>query len=133
MQTDDLVSCVKSDLLKSCGTFRVLVGVTGSVAALKLPLLVTQLLQLPGVSCFLLFIFLFRVFTQLKSYFCLSLSSIVQVYILPCSWSHCHYCTTPVKAHVYRKMEMLQLLCNDIKSTAATKLHSSKILLLSFY
>lgn len=56
MQTDELVSCAKSDLLRCCGTFRVLVGVTGSVAALKLPLLVTQLLQLPGVSCFHLFI-----------------------------------------------------------------------------
>uniref|UniRef100_A0A4W5MA57 Phosphopantothenoylcysteine decarboxylase n=1 Tax=Hucho hucho TaxID=62062 RepID=A0A4W5MA57_9TELE len=33
----------------SCGTFRVLVGVTGSVAALKVPLLVSQLLELPGV------------------------------------------------------------------------------------
>ncbi|XP_053175210.1 phosphopantothenoylcysteine decarboxylase [Scomber japonicus] len=50
MQTDELVSCAKSDLLRCCGTFRVLVGVTGSVAALKLPLLVTQLLQLPGVD-----------------------------------------------------------------------------------
>ncbi|CAK6950975.1 phosphopantothenoylcysteine decarboxylase [Scomber scombrus] len=50
MQTDELVPCAKSDLLRSCGTFRVLVGVTGSVAALKLPLLVTQLLQLPGVD-----------------------------------------------------------------------------------
>uniref|UniRef100_A0A4W5MAE5 Phosphopantothenoylcysteine decarboxylase n=1 Tax=Hucho hucho TaxID=62062 RepID=A0A4W5MAE5_9TELE len=36
------------DLLDSCGTFRVLVGVTGSVAALKVPLLVSQLLELPG-------------------------------------------------------------------------------------
>lgn len=50
MQSDDHVSCVKSDLLNSCGTFRVLVGVTGSVAALKLPVLVSQLLQLSGVS-----------------------------------------------------------------------------------
>ncbi|XP_074488926.1 phosphopantothenoylcysteine decarboxylase isoform X2 [Sebastes fasciatus] len=50
MQTDEHVFDVKSDLLTSCGTFRVLVGVTGSVAALKLPLLVTQLLQLPGVD-----------------------------------------------------------------------------------
>ncbi|XP_029008358.1 phosphopantothenoylcysteine decarboxylase isoform X4 [Betta splendens] len=37
---------------KPCGEFRVLVGVTGSVAALKLPLLVEQLRLLPGVSCF---------------------------------------------------------------------------------
>ncbi|XP_058501568.1 phosphopantothenoylcysteine decarboxylase isoform X1 [Solea solea] len=50
METEDIVSCSNTDLLKSCGTFRVLVGVTGSVAALKLPLLITQLLQLPGVD-----------------------------------------------------------------------------------
>uniref|UniRef100_A0A3B5AWA8 Phosphopantothenoylcysteine decarboxylase n=1 Tax=Stegastes partitus TaxID=144197 RepID=A0A3B5AWA8_9TELE len=43
------VSCLKTDLFDSSGTFRVLVGVTGSVAALKLPLLVSQLLQLPGL------------------------------------------------------------------------------------
>ncbi|KAM7414639.1 hypothetical protein PAMA_019452 [Pampus argenteus] len=48
MQTDDLGS-LKSHALKS-STFHVLVGVTGSVAALKLPLLVSQLLQLPGVD-----------------------------------------------------------------------------------
>lgn len=30
--------------------FRVLVGVTGSVAALKLPLLISGLLEIPGVS-----------------------------------------------------------------------------------
>lgn len=30
--------------------FHVLVGVTGSVAALKLPLLVSRLLDIPGVS-----------------------------------------------------------------------------------
>lgn len=51
MQTGGHVSCLESDLLKSCGTFRVLVGVTGSVAALKLPVLVSELLQLTGVSC----------------------------------------------------------------------------------
>nr|XP_057930870.1 phosphopantothenoylcysteine decarboxylase [Doryrhamphus excisus] len=45
MQTDDDVF-----LPKSSGTFCVLVGVTGSVAALKLPLLVSELLQLPGVD-----------------------------------------------------------------------------------
>lgn len=50
MQTDDLFPCEKADLLKPSGTFCVLVGVTGSVAALKLPLLVSQLLQLPGVD-----------------------------------------------------------------------------------
>ncbi|XP_020486975.3 phosphopantothenoylcysteine decarboxylase [Labrus bergylta] len=44
------MSFLKTDLSKSAGTFCVLVGVTGSVAALKLPLLVSQLLQLPGVD-----------------------------------------------------------------------------------
>ncbi|XP_053282500.1 phosphopantothenoylcysteine decarboxylase [Pleuronectes platessa] len=39
-----------TDLVKSPGTFRILVAVTGSVAALKLPLLVSQLLQLSGVE-----------------------------------------------------------------------------------
>uniref|UniRef100_A0A3B5LMZ9 Phosphopantothenoylcysteine decarboxylase n=1 Tax=Xiphophorus couchianus TaxID=32473 RepID=A0A3B5LMZ9_9TELE len=39
---------MNTDLSKSCGTVRVLVGVTGSVAALKLPVLVSALLQLPG-------------------------------------------------------------------------------------
>ncbi|XP_029379709.1 phosphopantothenoylcysteine decarboxylase isoform X2 [Echeneis naucrates] len=48
MQKDE-VACLKTELVKSCGTFRVLVGVTGSVAALKLPLLVSQLLQLSGM------------------------------------------------------------------------------------
>ncbi|XP_026167170.1 phosphopantothenoylcysteine decarboxylase [Mastacembelus armatus] len=43
-------SCVKNDLQKSRAAFCVLVGVTGSVAALKLPLLVSQLRQLPGVD-----------------------------------------------------------------------------------
>lgn len=50
MQTDDGVGCQKTGLLKSRERFNILVGVTGSVAALKLPLLVSQLLQLPGVS-----------------------------------------------------------------------------------
>uniref|UniRef100_A0A3P9CUL1 Flavoprotein domain-containing protein n=1 Tax=Maylandia zebra TaxID=106582 RepID=A0A3P9CUL1_9CICH len=35
---DDHMSSLKTDLLKTSGTFNVLVGVTGSVAALKLPL-----------------------------------------------------------------------------------------------
>lgn len=42
-----------SSTLNSSSTgsrFRVLLGVTGSVAALKLPLLVSQLLEIPGVS-----------------------------------------------------------------------------------
>ncbi|XP_029910477.1 phosphopantothenoylcysteine decarboxylase [Myripristis murdjan] len=50
MQIDSHVSRPRHDLLDSSGTFRVLVGVTGSVAALKLPLLVSQLLELPGVD-----------------------------------------------------------------------------------
>lgn len=54
MQTDNLVSSLQTDLLKSSGTFCILVGVTGSVAALKLPVLVSQLLQLPSVSSFTL-------------------------------------------------------------------------------
>lgn len=49
METDDHFCCQKTGLLKP-KTFNILVGVTGSVAALKLPLLVSQLLQLPGVS-----------------------------------------------------------------------------------
>ncbi|XP_014263380.1 phosphopantothenoylcysteine decarboxylase isoform X1 [Maylandia zebra] len=44
------MSSLKTDLLKTSGTFNVLVGVTGSVAALKLPLLVSQLLELSGVD-----------------------------------------------------------------------------------
>ncbi|KAM3869943.1 phosphopantothenoylcysteine decarboxylase [Diretmus argenteus] len=48
--TDAPLTCPNFDLLKSSGKFRVLVGVTGSVAALKLPLLVSQLLELPGVD-----------------------------------------------------------------------------------
>lgn len=63
MQTDGRVCCQKTELFKSCGTFRVLVGVTGSVASLKLPPLVSQLLQLPGVSCSL--------FIYFYSYVCL--------------------------------------------------------------
>lgn len=38
------------NLSSSDSTFRVLVGVTGSVAALKLSLLVSKLLEIPGVS-----------------------------------------------------------------------------------
>lgn len=53
MQTEDRVSVDRNDQQKSCGEFRVLVGVTGSVAALKLPVLVSQLRLLPGVSCFI--------------------------------------------------------------------------------
>lgn len=68
MQSDDHVSSVKSDLLKSCGTFNVLVGVTGSVAALKLPVLVSQLLQLPGVSSC---VFIFRTRARKRANFIL--------------------------------------------------------------
>ncbi|XP_068595631.1 phosphopantothenoylcysteine decarboxylase [Brachionichthys hirsutus] len=38
------------ELQESCGTFCILLGVTGSVAALKLPLLVSQLLRFPEVD-----------------------------------------------------------------------------------
>uniref|UniRef100_A0A4W5MC48 Phosphopantothenoylcysteine decarboxylase n=1 Tax=Hucho hucho TaxID=62062 RepID=A0A4W5MC48_9TELE len=54
MQAESPVTSPTFDLLDSCGTFRVLVGVTGSVAALKVPLLVSQLLELPGVSFILI-------------------------------------------------------------------------------
>uniref|UniRef100_A0A3Q4MXQ3 Phosphopantothenoylcysteine decarboxylase n=1 Tax=Neolamprologus brichardi TaxID=32507 RepID=A0A3Q4MXQ3_NEOBR len=50
MQQDDHMSSLKTDLLKTSGTFNVLVGVTGSVAALKLPFMVSQLLELSGVD-----------------------------------------------------------------------------------
>ncbi|KAM4619538.1 phosphopantothenoylcysteine decarboxylase [Polymixia lowei] len=50
MQTNSHVTDPKCDVLESCGKFHVLVGVTGSVAALKLPLLVSQLLELGGVD-----------------------------------------------------------------------------------
>uniref|UniRef100_A0A8C7ZW44 Phosphopantothenoylcysteine decarboxylase n=1 Tax=Oryzias sinensis TaxID=183150 RepID=A0A8C7ZW44_9TELE len=50
MQQDKQVLCKTVESLNSSGNFRVLVGVTGSVAALKLPALVDQLLQLPGVD-----------------------------------------------------------------------------------
>nr|XP_046208089.1 phosphopantothenoylcysteine decarboxylase isoform X1 [Oncorhynchus gorbuscha] len=50
MQAESPVTSPTFDLLDSCGKCRVLVGVTGSVAALKVPLLVSQLLELPGVD-----------------------------------------------------------------------------------
>nr|XP_061825464.1 phosphopantothenoylcysteine decarboxylase [Nerophis lumbriciformis] len=50
MQADEDVPLPQTDLVKSPGTFCVLVGVTGSVAALKLPLLVSELLLLPEVD-----------------------------------------------------------------------------------
>ncbi|KAM6925861.1 phosphopantothenoylcysteine decarboxylase isoform 1-T2 [Lycodopsis pacificus] len=50
MEIAEHVDGLITDLSRSCGTFRVLVGVTGSVASLKLPLLVSQLLQLPGMD-----------------------------------------------------------------------------------
>ncbi|CAL8261844.1 unnamed protein product [Merluccius merluccius] len=50
MQTGVCLTSPKFDLLTGSSQFRVLVGVTGSVAALKLPLLVSQLLELPGVD-----------------------------------------------------------------------------------
>lgn len=39
----------------------ILIGVTGSVAALKLPLLVAELLKIPGVSSFSLFLFICQI------------------------------------------------------------------------
>lgn len=95
MQIDNNDSCQKTDLLKSCDTFRVLVAVTGSVAALKLPLLVSQLLELPGVSCFLI-IYFYALTAFYHSFFCLSLSRMQQVHLhalLPPypakrAWSH---------------------------------------------
>nr|XP_061812867.1 phosphopantothenoylcysteine decarboxylase-like [Nerophis lumbriciformis] len=50
MHTDKDVCHTRSEWVKSPGTFCVLVGVTGSVAALKLPILVSELLRLPGVD-----------------------------------------------------------------------------------
>lgn len=49
MQSNSTVS-PEFDLLDSCGKYNVLVGVTGSVAALKLPLLVSQLFEIPEVE-----------------------------------------------------------------------------------
>uniref|UniRef100_A0A8C6SG44 Phosphopantothenoylcysteine decarboxylase n=1 Tax=Neogobius melanostomus TaxID=47308 RepID=A0A8C6SG44_9GOBI len=48
MQTDEAASC--SSLDKTSGLFNILVGVTGSVAALKLPLLVSELLKFSEVD-----------------------------------------------------------------------------------
>ncbi|XP_077452468.1 phosphopantothenoylcysteine decarboxylase isoform X2 [Stigmatopora argus] len=50
MQADEDVCHPRSEWVKSPETFCVLVGVTGSVAALKLPNLVSELLLLPGVD-----------------------------------------------------------------------------------
>lgn len=63
MQTDDQFGCQKTGLLKSLETFNILVGVTGSVAALKLPLLVSQLLHIPGVSYFTSVFTIYTLFT----------------------------------------------------------------------
>lgn len=46
------------DLQTNSRAFRVLVGLTGSVAALKAPLLVTQLLEIAGVSVYIFKLFL---------------------------------------------------------------------------
>ena len=48
----DSGSNLKLDLQTNSTRFNVLVGLTGSVAALKAPLLVTQLLEIPGVSVY---------------------------------------------------------------------------------
>ncbi|XP_036391235.1 phosphopantothenoylcysteine decarboxylase [Megalops cyprinoides] len=51
MQQDAEATCSTFDSAASSNShFRILVGVTGSVAALKLPLLTTRLLELPGVE-----------------------------------------------------------------------------------
>lgn len=52
MQPTSDCTNVSSALNLSCtgSSFHVLLGVTGSVAALKLPLLVTQLLEIPGIE-----------------------------------------------------------------------------------
>ncbi|XP_072551804.1 phosphopantothenoylcysteine decarboxylase [Salminus brasiliensis] len=50
MQPDSYLPSPVPDLNSSGSRYRVLVGVTGSVAALKLPLLVSQLLEIPGVD-----------------------------------------------------------------------------------
>lgn len=50
MQTDEAALCSRTGLDQSDGVFNVLIGVTGSVAALKLPLLVSELLQISGVD-----------------------------------------------------------------------------------
>lgn len=54
MQQQDSDSDHKQLELQTNSTkFHVLVGLTGSVAALKAPLLVKQLLEIPGVSKYL--------------------------------------------------------------------------------
>lgn len=50
MQPNESVKSDFNSTASSSSQFRVLVGVTGSVAALKLPLLVARLLELPGVD-----------------------------------------------------------------------------------
>ena len=84
MQTDNNDCGLKTELRKSRGTFCVLVGVTGSVAALKLPLLVSQLLQLPGVSR--------------PSY---SESSTTQEHVITSLFLSCVFYITPPHTHTY--------------------------------
>ncbi|XP_051513088.1 phosphopantothenoylcysteine decarboxylase [Myxocyprinus asiaticus] len=50
MQKHPKFDHLQLDLHRNSSKFRVLVGLTGSVAALKAPLLVTQLLEIPGVD-----------------------------------------------------------------------------------
>ncbi|KAM8861590.1 phosphopantothenoylcysteine decarboxylase [Synchiropus picturatus] len=50
MQSDSNAACSDPDFLKSKDGFNILVGVSGSVAAVKLPLLVSELLKIPGVN-----------------------------------------------------------------------------------
>ncbi len=53
MQQNSESDHAQLDLQTNSRTFRVLVGLTGSVAALKAPLLVTQLLEIAGVSVYI--------------------------------------------------------------------------------
>lgn len=50
MQAGSVLPALVPDLSSSGSRFRVLVGVTGSVAALKLPVLVSKLLEIPGID-----------------------------------------------------------------------------------
>ncbi len=53
MQQNSESDHIQLDLQTNSRKFHVLVGLTGSVAALKAPLLVTQLLEIPGVSVYI--------------------------------------------------------------------------------
>lgn len=53
MQQNSESDHMQTDLQKNSSRFHVLVCLTGSVAALKAPLLVKQLLEIPEVSVFI--------------------------------------------------------------------------------